>query len=174
MMATIHAFIMPSDPQSTFIAHRRELLAWLHHRVHDMHVAQDMLQEIFLRFIEVTAAAPVQDARAYLFQMARNMLVDMARQQEARKTAAVAPEELVHIEDTAPGPDQSLAGRQRLLQLAEALQELPPLTQDIFMRVRVHEQSYQQVADALDISTSSVQKHLARALAHAMARLPLH
>ena len=42
------------------------------------------------------------------------------------------------------------------------------------MRVRVQEQSYQQVADALEISTSSVQKHLARALAHAMARLPLH
>lgn len=173
-MDTIHVFIMSSDPQSIFIAHRRELLAWLTYRVHDMHVAQDMLQEIFLRFIEVTAVAPVHDARAYLFQMARNMLVDMARQQEARKTAAVAPEELVHIADTAPGPDQSVAGRQRLLQLAEALQELSPLTQDIFMRVRVQEQSYQQVADALKISTSSVQKHLARALAHAMARLPLH
>lgn len=156
---------MSSDPQSIFIAHRRELLAWLTYRVHDMHVAQDMLQEIFLRFIEATTAAPVQDARAYLFQMARNMLIDMARQQEARKTAAVAPEELVYIADTAPGPDQSLA---------EVLQELSPLTQDIFMRVRVQEQSYQQVADALEISTSSVQKHLARALAHAMARLPLH
>lgn len=165
---------MSSDPQSIFIAHRRELLAWLNQRVRNVHLAQDMLQELFLRFIETTAAVPVQDARAYLFQMARNMLIDMSRQQDARKTSAVAPEELIHIQDTAPGPDQSAAGRQRLLQLAQALQELPSLTQDIFMRVRVQEQSYQQVADALDISTSSVQKHLARALAHAMARLPLH
>ena len=114
------------------------------------------------------------DARAYLYQMARNLLTDMARQQETRKTSAVAHEELLHIEDGAPGPCQSMAGRQRLQQLADALQELPALTQQIFMRVRIDDQSYQQVADELGISTSSVQKHLARALAHAMTRLQLH
>lgn len=165
---------MPTDPHLAFVTHRQELLAWLTQRVRDGHVAQDLLQELFVRFIEVAATTPVLDARAYLYQMARNMLVDLARQQDARKTSVVAPEELLEVEDAAPRPDQSLAGRQRLQLLAAALQELPELTQQIFMRVRIEDQSYQQVADALGISTSSVQKHLARALAHAMARLPLH
>lgn len=165
---------MASDPHLAFVAHRQELLAWITQRVRDAHVAQDLVQELFVRFIEAAAVAPVQDARAYLFQMARNLLADQARQQEVRKTASVAPEELVHVQDGAPGPDQSLAGRQRLQQLAAALEELPPLTQRIFVLVRLEDQSYQEVAEALDISTSSVQKHLARALAHAMTRLAPH
>lgn len=165
---------MVSDPQLVFVTHRQELLAWLTHRVRDAHVAQDLVQELFVRFIEAAALHPVQDARAYLFQMARNLLADQARQQEARKTSSVAPEELIHVQDGAPGPDQSLAGRQRLRQLAAALQELPALTQRIFVLVRVEDLSYQQVADTLAISTSSVQKHLARALAHVMAQVRDH
>ncbi len=162
------------DPQAAFIAHRQELLAWLTHRVKDAQVAQDLVQELFVSFVENPLAASVEDARAYLFQMARNRLVDMARQAAARQTTSVAHEDLAHVVDSAPGPDQSLAGRQRLRQLAAVLGELPPLTQRIFVLHRVHELSYQQVADELDISTSSVQKHLARALAHVMQRMRPH
>ncbi|MDH0865038.1 RNA polymerase sigma factor [Mitsuaria sp. GD03876] len=165
---------MLADPHFVFISHRRELLAWLTHRVRDAHTAQDLVQELFVRFLEAAARQPVQDARAYLFQMARNLLADQARQHDARKTTAVDPQDLVEVQDGAPGPDRALAGRQRLVQLTQALRELPELTQRIFVMVRVEDLSYQEAADRLDLSTSSVQKHLARALAHVMLRVPEH
>jgi RNA polymerase sigma-70 factor (ECF subfamily) len=165
---------MLADPHLVFVSHRHELLAWLTHRVRDAHTAQDLTQELFVRFLEVAARHPVQDARAYLFQMARNLLADQARQNEARKTVSVDPGDLAEVQDVAPGPDEALAGRQRLAQLAQALQELPELTRRIFVMVRIEDMSYQQAADRLDMSTSSVQKHLSRALAHVMLQVPEH
>ena len=165
---------MQADPHFVFVSHRRELLAWLTHRVRDAHAAQDLVQELFVRFLESAALHPVHDARAYLFQMARNLLADQARQSDTRKTTAVDPGDLVEVQDGAPGPDQALAGRQRLTLLTQALEELPELTRRIFVMVRVEELSYQQAADRLQMSTSSIQKHLARALAHVMRRVPEH
>lgn len=149
-------------------------MAWLTYRVRDAQLAQDLVQELFVQFVENPAANLVQDGRAYLFRMARNLLVDIARQSASRPMATLSDDEMASIETTAPGPEQMLAGRQRLRHLAEVLAELPPLTQRIFVLNRVDELSYQQVADRLDISTSSVQKHLARALAHVMQRMKPH
>jgi RNA polymerase sigma-70 factor (ECF subfamily) len=165
---------MQADPHFVFVSHRRELLAWLTHRVRDAHAAQDLVQELFVRFLEGAALHPIHDARAYLFQMARNLLADQARQSDTRKTTAVDPGDLNEVQDGAPGPDQALAGRQRLIQLTQALEELPELTRQIFVMVRVEDLSYQQAADRLGMSTSSIQKHLARALAHVMRRVPEH
>ncbi len=162
---------MPSDPQATFIAHRQELLAWFTYRLRDTHLARDLVQELFIRFIEAAPAAGVQDARAYLFQIARNMLADRARQQAVRRTDNVAHEDLARIADDAPGPEQTMAQRERLAELAAVLGELPELTQQIFVRHRVWDRTYEQVAAELGISTSTVQKHLARALAHVMKRM---
>lgn len=159
------------DPRAVFITHRQELVAWLTYRVRDAQLAQDLVQELFVQFVENPTANLVQDGRAYLFRMARNLLVDIARQSASRPMTAMTDNEMASIEATSPGPEQTLAGRQQLRHLADVLAELPALTQKIFVLNRVDELSYQQVADQLDISTSSVQKHLARALAHVMQRM---
>lgn len=165
---------MLADPHLVFVSHRHELLAWLSHRMKDAHAAQDLVQDLFVRFQEVAQRQPVHDPRAYLFQMARNLLADHVRQLEARKTTAVDPQDLQQVIETAPGPELKFAGRQRLVQLTQALQELPPQTQRVFVLVRVEELSYQDAAERLGLSTSSVQKHLARALAHVMLRVREH
>lgn len=165
---------MLADPHLVFVSHRHELLAWLSYRVKDAHAAQDLVQELFVRFQEAAARQPVHDARAYLFQMARNLVADHARQHDARKTMAVDPDDLKQIADLAPGPDATLAGRQSLLQLTQALQELPEQARHVFVLVRVDGLSYQEAADSLGLSLSSVQKHLTRALAHVAQRVGRH
>lgn len=55
--------------------------------------------------------------------------------------------------------------------LKQALAELPERTQQIFRLNRVEGMTHAQVARHLEISDSSVQKHLAKALAHVMQRL---
>ena len=49
------------------------------------------------------------------------------------------------------------------------MSELPLRTQQIFRLNRIDGMTYVEVAHRLGISESTVQKHLARAVAHAMA-----
>lgn len=63
-------------------AHEAELLAYLTHRVGDRHLAEDLLQDTFLKAMrQGERFCAVGLPRAWLFQVARNALVDHARLQ---------------------------------------------------------------------------------------------
>ncbi len=61
-------------------AHERELLGYLRHRLGDHAAADDVLQDIFLKAMRHGQGfCTLDDPRAWLFQVARNALVDRAR-----------------------------------------------------------------------------------------------
>jgi RNA polymerase sigma-70 factor (ECF subfamily) len=61
-------------------AHEKELRSYLIHRVGDRPTAEDMLQEIFLKSIrQGVGFCQLDNPRAWLFQVARNTVVDHVR-----------------------------------------------------------------------------------------------
>ncbi|HHK0213861.1 TPA: RNA polymerase sigma factor [Pseudomonas aeruginosa] len=70
-----------------------------------------------------------------------------------------------------PGPEESAVDADALARLREIVAELPPRTREIFRLNRLEGLTHAEVARRLEISDSSVQKHLARALAHVMQAL---
>lgn len=154
-----------------FLAHGRELEEYLSRRVRCAHTAADLTQEAFLRLAQQPVEAGAANARAYLYRIARNLAIDHFRQDERRQTRPVPAEDLAGMPDEAPPVERATASRQRLALLLRAVAELPPRTQEIFVLNRVEGLTHVEVARRLGISESSVQKHLARALGHAMQRL---
>jgi RNA polymerase sigma-70 factor, ECF subfamily len=81
----------PSSPDGTFgcvirawLAHEAELLGFLRHQVGDPHRAEDLLQEVFLKAMrQGQGFCEVEQPRAWLFQVARNSLIDDVRRQRA-------------------------------------------------------------------------------------------
>jgi RNA polymerase sigma-70 factor (ECF subfamily) len=65
-----------------------------------------------------------------------------------------------------------VAARQRLALLTAAIAELNPQTQKIFRMHKFEGLSHPEVAAALGISRSAVEKHMMAALKHLLARLP--
>lgn len=151
-----------------FQLHRPELQSYLARLVRCRETAADLLQDTFLRFLEHAPKVEIGNSRAYLYRTAHNLAVDHLRKEDRRCTDATAPEQLWDVPDQQPAPDHRLHAQQELQSLYTTLEELPPLTRRIFELNRMHGLSYQEVADALNISNSSVQKHLARALLHTM------
>ena len=66
----------------------------------------------------------------------------------------------------------AVAARQRLALLTEALKELSPQTQRVFRMHKFEGLSHPEVAAAIGISRSAVEKHMMAALKHLLARLP--
>lgn len=77
--------------------HKSELRGWLRHRLGDTTLADDLLQDLFLKALrQGERFCAVQNARAWLFEVARNTLADHLR--VSRNTVEL-PEDLVATVD---------------------------------------------------------------------------
>jgi len=156
------------DLRALFLAHRRELEVYLMRQVYCRDTAADLLQETFLRLVQQPPTTELSNVRAYLYRIARNLAIDHFRRDERRQTFPTPLDRLAGLPDQAVPVDQVLDAAQRLDLLRRAMAELPPRTREIFELNRIEGLTYAEVAQRLGISESSVQKHLARALVHAM------
>jgi RNA polymerase sigma-70 factor (family 1) len=130
--------------------------------VPDRAVVEDILQDVFLRLWQGLDTLPaIESYRAYLNRMALNAAV--RSQQRAQRQVAWddAPA------DIAPVASDALAGlhaAETADAIATALSQLPPQCRIVFELSRYEEMSYQQIADALEISPKTVENQMGKAL----------
>ncbi|MDB5236657.1 MAG: hypothetical protein JWR44_3650 [Hymenobacter sp.] len=130
--------------------------------VPDRDVVEDILQDVFMRLWQGVEALPAIDSyRAYLNRMALNAA--LRHQQRAQRQVAWddAPA------DTAPIAPDALAGlhaAEAADAVAAALAHLPPQCRIVFELSRYEEMSYQQIAEALEISPKTVENQMGKAL----------
>jgi len=122
-------------------------------------IAEDIAQEAVARSIEYCRAHEVASLYALAYRIAGNLIVDqyrLDRRNGGEPSADWASE--------APLPDQIVAGRLDVEQLAEALKDLSPLQREVFLRRRLHGQSSATIAKALNLTPKAIEKHITRAL----------
>ncbi len=166
------------DIKTLFLAHRRELQTYLTQKLRDGETAADLTQEAFLRFAEQGFAehgpagpAAVAHPRSYLYRTAHNLAVDHIRRQQRERTDPVDTDDMAGIADDRPSPERTAGARSDVASARLALLELPERTRQVFALARMEGLTYGEVARRLEISDSSVQKHLAKAIKHVMQRL---
>ena len=139
---------------------------------------EDLLQDLYLKVSSLGSEVEVQDARAYLYRLGSNLMLDRRRSQlrsaardGAWRLATHATSASEDIADT-PSPEAVVAGRERLAALVAALEALPTKTSAIFRMHKFDGLSYAEVASRLGISRSSVEKHMMTALKVLAAKVP--
>lgn len=165
--------VLSDDPgfKALFLAYSHELQVFLTRKLGCPQTAADLVQETLLRVATQPDSTMIENPRAYLYRTAQNLAIDHFRKEERRDTHSMDTEQLLEVPDESPLPEEVVASRQRLQFLLQAIAELPPLTQRIFTLNRIEGFGYAEVARMLDVSESTVQKHLAKALCHAMQSL---
>ena len=145
-------------------------MAFFLRRIGNHAEAEDLTQEVFARLMAM-GAENLHQADAYVFQMAANLLRDRGRREKVREAYrfGVLAGEGVGVEPI--DPERVLAGRQSLGQIAAALREAPERTRAIFLLYRVEQMKKRDIAETYGISTSAVDKHLMKAMAHLWKRL---
>ncbi|MCJ8141538.1 RNA polymerase sigma factor [Ancylobacter sp. A5.8] len=161
---------MQSDLSFVFSTHEAELRSYLRCRLGDGHTANDLVQDTFVNVLE-RPEAHIYNIRAYLYAIARNLLLNHRKQEARRRTDTVAPEAFAELAADQPSPEDVVDSRLQLERVHALVQELPLRTQEIFVLNRLDGLTHAEVAKHLRISESSVQKHLAVAIAHLTRRL---
>ena len=165
---------MAEDFNALFLAHRRELHAYISQKLEDPAIAEDLAQETFLRFFKFRTQNPalaITHARAYLYRIAHRLAIDHLRAAPPEPVESLAAHAIGEIEDHGPQPDQLASDLAELERIQAALLELPERTRRIFVLARIEGLTYPEVARRLGISASAVQKHLSQATRYVMQRL---
>jgi len=161
----------PENLDELFQTHEKELKRYLYRKLSCAETADDLIQETFLRIAERHSHVDFHNVRAYLYRIAQNLLIDHFRRERRQQTYPDDFEGLGKYPDAQPSVEDDISGRQKLALLRKALLDLPLLTQRIFELNRMEGLTYAEVAQRLGVSESTVQKHLARGLCHAMKAL---
>lgn len=142
----------------------RPLRSFFRKRAYNEQEADDLVQEVFVRLAAREPAASMDHAEAYIFQMAANLLRDRARRHATRTAASrdLIAGDANSFEEISP--ERVLLGKQRLALLERVLGELPERTRVVFLLHRFEELKYAEIARRLEISVSSVEKHMMEAM----------
>jgi RNA polymerase sigma factor (sigma-70 family) len=128
--------------------------------------AEDLVQDALLRLTEYCRIAPVQNEEAFLQRTLTNLSIDRHRQACRRPLASESFEEVAEtltLMDTRPGPDEIFASQQRLNAIRNALDAVSVRTREIYLAHRAG-YNHQELATAFGVSTSTVEKAIARAV----------
>ena len=119
--------------------------------------AEDITSETFVRAWAGANGVRAATAKAYLLTIARNL----HRQQRRRDRGRY--DELREEVDPRPGPERQAAGVLRVAQLRGALLQLPEIDRAALLLRAQEALRYDEIADALGISTGAVKVRVHRA-----------
>lgn len=140
-------------------AHSRQLASWLRSRVHASRV-DDALQSIWLRVWEkLPTHFQGTHFRAWLFTIARNHLVDIARMPPPPAGAADLDADAGPADPTAVEPWQILVDRERTRRLRSCLERLDAGRRRVVVG-RLGGEDYAAIAREIGITTAQAQSWL--------------
>lgn len=146
----------PDDLAAILVAHHRDLLAFVERRVHDRALAEEILQDAFVRGVE-KADEIRESALGWMYRMLRNAIIDRARRaavQHARLDALAA--EL----DTTTDPELADVACRCVGELAQTLK---PEYADALQRIDVDGVPVKDYAAERGITTSNAGVRVFRA-----------
>jgi RNA polymerase sigma factor (sigma-70 family) len=149
---------------------RPALIAFFMRRHPDAADAEDMTQDVFSRLASMQITE-FESAEAYIFTVAGNLLRDRDRRQKVRERHAGDAPDMDESFVNELDPERVTSARQQLDVLLDALKQLPQTTRTIFVLYRLEGVDRRDLANAYNISLSTVDRHLRTALMHLTVRL---
>lgn len=125
----------------------------------DEHRAQDAAQEAFLRVLQSAPRyRPIATFRTYLYRILTRLCIDQYRRRRPHSSA-----ELDTAEGGTDAPPDELVRRERVEHVRQAVERLPDRQRIALVLQHYEGMSYQEIAEVMKCTTSSVEALLVRA-----------
>jgi len=128
---------------------------FIRRRVPDPRDAEDILQDVFSRFVEANRLLmPIDHVTAWLFRVARNRIIDFFRARIPQGDDVSALEDFLPSPDA--GPDAQYARRLLLDDIAVAIDDLPKDQRDVFVAHELEGRSFKEMAAESGVSVNTL------------------
>lgn len=152
-----HAF------EQLFKTHYKALHAYANTMLRDEDMAEEIVQQMFLKFWEKRELLGVQSSiKAYLYKCVHNDTLNYLKHQKIKTKYQDYASYSMNSENEPASHKVELTELETRLQ--EALNELPEHCRTIFQMSRFEELKYREIADQLNISIKTVENQMGKAL----------
>jgi RNA polymerase sigma factor (sigma-70 family) len=150
--------------EEVFLRYQDALLGTLYYLVGNSEDAHDTLQETFVKcWRNRDSLAEVENLRAWVFRVALNAARDM-RTTAWRRRRRPLDKGVTTLAASDPGPDAHAARREQLALIRQALHQLRPEEQEVFLLRQNGQMTYAQIAEATEIPLGTVKTRMRLAL----------
>ena len=144
------------------------LVRYLARKVPNNEDANDLAQEALLRMHKTQQSRQLENARAFLYKTANNLVVDQLRRAKVHDkyvSLEMLPEQSDEDNDKfAPSAERTVSAEEELDQIYKVVDQMPEKVRRAFLMHRGKDMSYAEIADDMNVSTSMVEKYIIQAL----------
>lgn len=152
-----------------FRARGEDLLGYLRRRLRSDADAHDIAQEAYLRFIRLADPGRIDNAEAYLFRIAANLLWEH-RMREQRSVTDSDGDAAMQLE-TEHTPLDMAVSSELAMRFRKALDTMPAAPRAVLVLSLRDGMPYEVIGAQLGVSVSMVKKHMQAAMAICRRRL---
>jgi RNA polymerase sigma-70 factor (ECF subfamily) len=124
----------------------------------------DLRQESYARVYEAAQRERPLLAKPFLFQIARNLMIDRLRRQSVVSLESMTDFEWLNVSDDKLSSEAYVAARQELRLLQTALDALPPRCRQVVLMRKVEGLSQKEVAKQMGITIETVENQVAKGM----------
>jgi RNA polymerase sigma factor (sigma-70 family) len=146
------------------LPHEASLRGWLSRAAPPGLDPDDVIQESYTILTELETVDAIRHPRAYLFQVARSVIMRHVRRARIVPIHTVDDLERLEQPENAASPEQYAIDRDELRQLAHAIAAMPLKTREAFVLRRVRDMPQREIAARMRISENTVETHISRGI----------
>ena len=150
---------------SAFVAGKAALMRYVG-RLNNTVDIEDVVQEAYLRAFKKEHSEPIENPNAYLFEVARNVTLNIARSASRRPTDYL--DDIDEIDTTASANTvyDKLVAEELIGLHCAAIATLPKRCREVYALKKIYGYTRSEISAKLGISISTVDGHLTRGYAH--------
>tara|TARA_B100000809_G_scaffold265364_1_gene323979 strand:+ start:187 stop:699 length:513 start_codon:yes stop_codon:yes gene_type:complete len=143
-----------------FNTHAKDLRRFLFFKTRDLDLAEDILQDSFIKLWDNCNNVNPAKAKSFLFTVAKNMFFNYKKHEKVviehqRRSVKSSNNET---------PEYLLVEKEFLVKIEEAISDLPEKQKEVFLLSRIEKKKYKEIAEILGISVKAVEKRMHLAL----------
>lgn len=121
---------------------------------------EDVVQEVYLKAFTTEKERSIEQPKAFLFSIAKNLALNELNRKSRQMTGYLEECQPEMTEQGTPTTEHEIQAQQSLGKYCEAVAELPDKSRRVYILRKVHGLKHKEIAQRLDMSLSSVEKHL--------------
>lgn len=146
------------------LPHEADLRRWLRLRTPTGLDVDDVIQETYAKLATLAEVDHIAAPKAYLYQTALSIVLQERRRSRAKRIDSDVEIETLDAAAPEPLPDQQVEARQELARVFDAIEGLPEKCREVFVLRKVEGLSQREIAERLNLSESTVEKHIGRGI----------
>jgi len=124
--------------------------------------ADDLIQDIYFRLLKAESVEHVREPRAFVMQIAKNLIIDRARRESLVQVEPAS--DIEYLADAQPSQERVVMARNELQWVLGLIGRLPERCRLVFRARRIYGMSQNETAQCLQVSENIIEKETIRGL----------